>query len=305
MFEAITTPELQFLGIFNNGKVSGNFWLGLLNNGYIHGMADEYGRATGNEIAFIYPDGETALKGTYVDKYMKTAYEVKVETYTCNEFGILQAIKFSKRMSSVQYSYNPCTNFSFGGTPTISNDPYEIKYVEAKESNVGGGGSGIFAKHALHQGRIACFYSLFLYRHNDQLELFHKTCSYDTSKSDHYRRQCSKYSIKIVTYHGTINLPPELDHEHRLPTLGPKVNHHFKANNSIYIETEHPVWGLIMGVVPTIDIAAGQELYTYYNYEKIPSGVPQEFPNDFPWYWEEKMKADRETRLQVEANSKS
>ena len=302
MYEQVTTPELQFLGVFNSGKLSGHFWLGLLNNGYIHGMANEYGLASGNEISFICPDGVTALKGSFVDKHMKEAYEVKVESYTCNEFGILQAIKYSKRITNVPYSYDPCTNSSFGGKPNFAYDPYEVKYVEARESNVAGGGMGVFAKQKLPKGRIACFYSLYLYRHQDQLKTFDDNCSLNTSKSDQYRRQCGKYAINLETYHGTINLPPELDQEYMLPTLGPKVNHHFKANNSIYVETEHPVWGLIMGVVPTIDIQAGQELFTYYDYEQISSGVPQEFPNDYPWYWEAKMKSDRESRLQQESN---
>ena len=61
--------------------------------------------------------------------------------------------------------------------------------------------------------------------------------------------------------------------------LGPKVNHHFRANNSVYMETEHPRWGLIQSVTPTKNIKAGEELFTYYGYGA------SEFPNDFPWYF--------------------
>ena len=61
---------MQFLGTFANGKVVGAFWLGLINNGYIHGIADKNGLASGNNLTFIYPDGETALMGNFDDRHM-------------------------------------------------------------------------------------------------------------------------------------------------------------------------------------------------------------------------------------------
>ena len=49
-----------------------------------------------------------------------------------------------------------------------------------------------------------------------------------------------------------------------------------------------------MGVVTTLPIKAGQELYTYYGYTKA------EFPSDFPWYWELKRQTEKEDRVQKE-----
>ena len=43
----------HFLGRFKNGQVVGHFWIGMCNNGYIHGVADEHGFATGDNLAFI------------------------------------------------------------------------------------------------------------------------------------------------------------------------------------------------------------------------------------------------------------
>ena len=51
----------HFLGRFQNGQVVGHFWIGLINNGYIQGIADENGKATGDDIAFIYPDANSSL----------------------------------------------------------------------------------------------------------------------------------------------------------------------------------------------------------------------------------------------------
>ena len=76
---------------------------------------------------------------------------------------------------------------------------------------------------------------------------------------------------------------------------GPKVNHHFRANNSGYTPMEHPRWGMIQTVTPTRDIKAGEELFTYYGYGRQKGG--QDFPEDFPWYWEAKQSIEKEERL--------
>ena len=58
---------LGFIGNFRNGQVYGHFWAGMVHGvdyhgGYLHGKADKFGLITGNDIAYIYPDGETAFK---------------------------------------------------------------------------------------------------------------------------------------------------------------------------------------------------------------------------------------------------
>ena len=61
---------------------------------------------------------------------------------------------------------------------------------------------------------------------------------------------------------------------------------------------DYPRWGIILSVVATRNLKAGEELYGYYGYKR------QEFPADFPWYWELKMKVDKEQRLQSNAKKK-
>ena len=119
---------------------------------------------------------------------------------------------------------------------------------------------------------------------------YRKGCTYNTSKSIEYRRHCKKYSVGLSSYNAYIDIPPEFD-VNPLPNLGPKVNHHFKLNNSAYSEIEHPRWGLIQSVTATKDLKAGDELFTFYGYK--PDGS---FPEDFPWYWETKMAIDKEDR---------
>ena len=293
-------PGLHFLGRFHNGKVLGHFWIGLQNNGFIHGVADENGHATGDDVAFIYPDGETALKGRFENTYMKKARNVDVTKYGCDENGMFIAKGFTEPLTNDEFFYDPPTNESFGGGSKYIKDPYEVKTVSVADSSIPNSGEGVFLKRDLLKDQIACFYSLYRYREPDQWDqIFVKNKMYNTSNSDDYRRECTKYIIHLVSYEGVIAIPPEFD-INPLPTIGPKVNHHFKFNNALYMEAEHPRWGLITSVVPVRDIKAGEELFTHYQYKD-----GKQFPEDHPWYFETELIIKREERLQKEEKDKS
>ena len=109
--------------------------------------------------------------------------------------------------------------------------------------------------------------------------------------------------MMLYSYEGIFQLPPEFDID-PLPNLGPKVNHHFKHNNTIYIEIEHPRWGLIQSVTPFKDLKAGEELFTNYGYDRN-GEQPGDFPHDYPWYWESRQKYKRQERFEKEAIEKN
>ena len=115
------------------------------------------------------------------------------------------------------------------------------------------------------------------------------------SKSDEYRRHCVKYCLGIESYYAQWNLPPEYD-ENPLPNLGPKINHHFTAINSFFTLCEHPRWGFISSIVPELNLKAGDELLADYGYGNK-DGIQQEFPDDFPWYWELKRQLENEENV--------
>ena len=92
------------MGRFFNGQVVGHFWIGLIKAGYIHGVANKDGLATGNNLAFIYPDGETALKGYFENKYMKSAKYVEVQKYGCDENGMFVATEFTKPLRDQSFT---------------------------------------------------------------------------------------------------------------------------------------------------------------------------------------------------------
>ena len=162
---------------------------------------------------------------------MRNAKYVEVKEYGCNENGFFVAKKFSESLSENEYFYDPPTNESFGGGSRFMDDPYETKYVYVAPSSLANGGEGVFLKKPIPKDRIACFYSLYLYRGPDQVEMYNDRYLLNSSLSDDYRRQCKKYSLGLSSYNGKIDLIPNLD-SNPLPTVGPKVNHHFFKSNS-------------------------------------------------------------------------
>ena len=62
--------SLYFQGFFKNGEAYGHFWIQMEGGGHLHGKVNSEGLISGNNIAYIYPDGETALLGKFEDRVM-------------------------------------------------------------------------------------------------------------------------------------------------------------------------------------------------------------------------------------------
>ena len=184
-------PGIGFLAQFKNGKLDGHFWLGLLGGGSLLGQVDEHGQMSGNDLAYIYPDGTTAFYGRFEDKFMIAGHHVEVLEYACDSSGMLYVNKFSDALSELLYEYDPCTNISFGGgsnVPLGSGDPYETKTVRLGTSSVPNSGDGVFLIRDVPAYKVVALYSLFLYKHPEETDLYHATCTENTSKNDEYRR---------------------------------------------------------------------------------------------------------------------
>ncbi len=76
---------------------------------------------SGDKIAYIYPDGETAFMGRFVNRFMKAAKAVDVLEYECDpSSGILAVKSYSDPTMDNEFFYEPCTNVSFGGGAPLS-----------------------------------------------------------------------------------------------------------------------------------------------------------------------------------------
>ena len=63
----------HFQGFFKNGQAFGHFWIQMVGGGHLHGQVSPDGMISGNDISYIYQDGETALLGKFEDRVMKQA----------------------------------------------------------------------------------------------------------------------------------------------------------------------------------------------------------------------------------------
>lgn len=123
------------------------------------------------------------------------------------------------------------------------------------------------------------FYSVSGFLYNpEQQEIYRQKCAFNTSKSDDYRRACSKYAIPLIFLKAGFNIPPEFDVD-PFPNLAGKTNHDFLKENAFLSEVEHPRWGILIGLITNRTISAGEELFVNYNYK-----LDSKFPYDRPWY---------------------
>ncbi len=124
---------VHFMGFFKDGQPFGHFWIQMLSQGYLHGHFGTSNLVSGDNIAYIYPDGVTALKGHFEDKEMKEAFHHDVLEYDCDEMGMVYVKTYSERLSEFVFKFEPPTNVSFGGGG-LWPDPYDVKYVQVQKS---------------------------------------------------------------------------------------------------------------------------------------------------------------------------
>ena len=190
----------------------------------MHGKFNEEGKATGNDLAFIYPDMETALVGKFEDFVMKNAYEAEVLDASCNQDGLVVISKFAK-LSESDFYYEAPTNESYGAGPEGVVDPYERKRVLVAQSTIPNSAEGVFALKDFPASCCTCYYSGFLFDHGVESKAYHESCISNSTLTMDERRQCKKYSLGLAIFDTIIDIHPELDGPGMfLPTAGPKVN---------------------------------------------------------------------------------
>eukprot|EP00095_Tigriopus_kingsejongensis_P002319 maker-scaffold347_size200506-snap-gene-0.25 protein:Tk02319 transcript:maker-scaffold347_size200506-snap-gene-0.25-mRNA-1 annotation:"hypothetical protein BRAFLDRAFT_120570" len=293
-------PGIGVYGRVLNGRPKGEFWIGMLGGGRLFGRVDPETGFTGDNLTFVFPDMETGFHGKFQDSKMISTQEVTIEDFGCDENGMVTISQMSKPDGPTFY-YEPPTNESFGAGPEGVPDPFEVKWVELKNSTIPGSGEGVYLKQKPLGDHYLCFYDGFIYN-EEQSTIYRGKCTYNTSKSDDYRRHCKKYALGITYTGATINIPPEYDQPTSFhPTTAHKINHHFLRNNTYFGDMEHPRWGIIQSVRMSDykTVVPNEEIFGFYGYH------PWDFPEDFPWYHELKMQVERELRLQKQSVAKS
>ena len=126
--------------------------------GSVIGTVDSEGRLTGDDIAYVYPDKETALIGQFEDGQLVRARAAKLEE-TTGSGGELKLPKISYR---TDYPENICFDVSSHDVLSLQPllcDVYEQDRVYVKKSLVESAGEGLFAKIDLEADEVASFYN--------------------------------------------------------------------------------------------------------------------------------------------------
>ena len=221
--QTIYSTDVSFLGRFKNGKPTGNFWLRLIGGGFIHGKFNDDGKATGDNLAFIYPDMETALLGKFDDFVMKSAHEAEILEAKCDQDGLLIISKFENKSGPVFY-YEAPTPKSFGSGPHGVLDPYERKSVKIAASSIPESGEGVYAVKDFPAESCTCYYSGLIYNVGPETDGYEKSCTDNLTLTMDERRKCKKYSVGLSTHNAIIDIPPQMDEPGMFqPTAGPKV----------------------------------------------------------------------------------
>ena len=237
-------------------------------DGFLYGVVDHEGEFTGDNIAFIYPDFSTGLRGTFVRGVLHNATAVDVVAERCYE-GIKEI-----RMRPSEYGKDVIwekeeTNVNNIGKNRKVMDPYERKSVYVAQATNPLANEGLFAKRKFSRGDIVSYYG------GQKLFTEDKVFSNMTIEEKQRAESChlalGKYAPAWWGY------PPDLlldvPEEYRSvgeyrTTLGHKANHSFQ-NNAEYAFVDHPVLGGIACLVATKNIDDGEEVFAHYRYGDI------------------------------------
>ena len=119
--------------------------------GWLTAVVDSSGVFSGSKVAFVYPDLETALVGSWEDGKMVAAFPA-----TLTSIDMVAGIPepaFTLTMKGPAVGLSISTETSVGAGPLVR-DPYEARSCKVQSSKVEGGGEGLYALRDLKPGEV-------------------------------------------------------------------------------------------------------------------------------------------------------
>jgi len=245
--------QVCWLGRYKNGVAYGQCWEWKEGGAWLTGDVDEHGKFTGNSVAFLYPDLQTALLGQFDNGVMVAASPARlVKINIVNDIAVPTFEKL--KGDSVGYSLSTIT--SVGLHPLVP-DPYEQRTCKVQKSQVEGGGEGLYAVRDIEKGEVVAFYNGVRLPYKPGTKEVWETSGYKIFVNADYKSG------------ERIDLPGELIHlKNYCATLGHKINHCFVYNCTEWFFS-HPRHGLVPCVVSTRKIHAGEEFLLHYGYDPL------------------------------------
>ncbi|CAB4068287.1 SETD7 [Lepeophtheirus salmonis] len=242
--------RLTFIGNHRNGRPHGPCWKVVKGGGCVVGRVNESGELTGIRIAYIFPDYQTALVGTFTKGVLEYARVAYLKTVV-EDRGIKVPI-FSEP-SGCLYEHEIIDYDSKIKNPLLP-DPYESRLVEVKQSNVPGANDGLFAKIRIEASTVVAFY------------YGKPVLNADLEDKDDWGKNAYKI-FDPSRPNGTMDIPVEFrDIKNYCATLAHKTNHSFLPNAE-FLSFDHPRFGVIPCLVTNHDVEAGEEIFVHYGYD--------------------------------------
>ena len=148
------------IGHFVDAKPIGNTWQWKnerIFEGFLNGIVDENGTFTGEDITYIYPDFQTGLKGIFIGGEVAAARAVIITEERCHN-GIKE-IRTKKIASDQTLWSKDIANTTHITRYAKTVDPHERRSVYVGESQLPGGGEGIFARRTFMPGDLVSYFN--------------------------------------------------------------------------------------------------------------------------------------------------
>ncbi|KAM9795431.1 histone-lysine N-methyltransferase SETD7 [Neosynchiropus ocellatus] len=251
--------HLVFKGQYKDNSRYGTCWVYHPDGGRVFGQVNEDGEMTGDSVAYIYPDGLTALFGSFVDGELiqaRLANVISAET---------ERPRFEISANSAVYSYDKSTSTCLA-THALLPDPYESTRAFVAESLIKGAGQGLFAKTDAERDTVVAFYNGIRITHSEV-------------DGRDWAMNGNTISLDEDT---VIDVPQPFDQTERYcASLGHKANHSFTPNCK-YDPFVHPRFGPIKCIRTLRAVQKDEELTVAYGYDHEPSG--KNGPEVPDWY---------------------
>ncbi|XP_074530164.1 histone-lysine N-methyltransferase SETD7 isoform X2 [Halichoeres trimaculatus] len=244
--------RLVFKGQYKDNNRCGECQVYYSDGGCVFGEVNDDGELTGESVAYIYPDGLTALYGSFVDGELIKAH---CATLITSQSG---RSRFEITPDSPVYSYDKSTSTCIT-THTLLPDPYESKMVFVANSMIRGAGQGLFAKMDAEANTVMAFYN--------------------GVDSRDWALNGNTISLDEDT---VIDVPPPFNLTERYcASLGHKANHSFTPNCK-YDPFVHPRFGPIKCIRTLQPVQKDEELTVAYGYDHGATG--HDCPEAPDWY---------------------
>lgn len=244
--------HLTFVGMHRNGKPFGTCWKLINGGGYVVGRVNEDGELTGSDIAYMFPNIETAFVGKF-DEGVLIEAQVSSLSEVILDYGCIKVPKFLDTNGPIYYRELSTSDF-VTNFPLLK-DPYEEKMVFVKQSLVEGAQEGLFARQAVKANTIVAFYNGIRRKKN-------------ANSKETWQNEANAYKIfDPNNKEGVVDILEKYHpYSNYCASLAHKTNHSFIPNCE-FSEFNHPRWGLVPCIEAMHDIAEGEEIFVWYGYD--------------------------------------